>query len=119
MKISCCFLYVISKYGYPPDVKDVLKCIPEIRNLGFEYLELEGIGNEHMHGMERQRKALKQGCDDAQMEVVNFGAGMIQVDSFTPALRFVGGEPYRKSVVYGESYRIAVECDRGQHRPLL
>jgi len=143
MKISCCFLYVISKYGYPPSLDDMCTCIGEIANLGFTYLELEGIGDDHMEQVYANRKKLKTLCDGRGIKVVNFGAmlpdmvaldgkkqadalttfekaielanyfgaGMIQVDSFTPPLTFIGGEPYRKSIVYEQNYRIAVDPD--------
>lgn len=143
MKISCCFLYFISKYGYPPDIKSMLKCIGQISELGFRYLELEAIGSVHLKDVYENREVLKQACDQKQMKVVNFGAmlpdimsldegkqkkaleafhraieladyfgaQMIQVDSFTPPLKFIGTEPYKKSVVYGEHYQIAVDPD--------
>lgn len=141
MKISCCFLYFISRYGYPPTISDMCKCIDGINTLGFQYLELEGIGDGHMEEVWKNRSKLKTLCQERGMTVVNFGAmlpdmvsldkgkqkkaletfhkamelaryfnsGMIQLDSFTPPLTFVGGQPYKKEILYGQNYKIAVD----------
>lgn len=36
---------------------------------------------------------------------------MIQLDSFTPPLKFVGGQPYKKEILYAQHYKIAVDPD--------
>jgi hypothetical protein len=43
MKISCCWLYAISKYGYPPSLEDTFKVLGEMRDMGFTSVELEGV----------------------------------------------------------------------------
>ncbi len=42
MKISCCWLYAISKYGYPVPVRDIPAALVQMADLGFRYVELEG-----------------------------------------------------------------------------
>ena len=38
MKISCCWLYAISKYGYPPSIPDTYRAVEEMAALGFRHV---------------------------------------------------------------------------------
>ncbi len=49
--IVACYLYVITKYGYPPPAEDTFRYLEEYRDLGFRSLELEGIRKEHLEKM--------------------------------------------------------------------
>lgn len=42
-RISCAFLYSISKYGYPPPPEGMATYIDEMASLGFQTIEIEGI----------------------------------------------------------------------------
>jgi hypothetical protein len=48
MKICCCWLYAISKYGYPPNLENTFKVIREMKDLGFEFIELEGVREKNL-----------------------------------------------------------------------
>ena len=72
MKISCCWLYAISKYGYPPSLPDTHRALEEMASLGFTSVELEGVGEENLRAVHSEQKALKQRCDDLGLRVVNF-----------------------------------------------
>jgi len=72
MKISCCWLYAISKYGYPPSIPDTHRAVEEMAALGFRNVELEGVKEENLKAVHAERKALKQRCDDLGLTVVNF-----------------------------------------------
>lgn len=72
MKLSCCWIYAISKYGYPPTFNDTILALKDMKKLGFKYVELEGVGRENMTEMHRRRKELKAVCDDLGLKVVNF-----------------------------------------------
>lgn len=50
-RIVSCYLYVITKYGYPPPAKDSRKFLEEMKMLGFKSVELEGIREEHLSEM--------------------------------------------------------------------
>jgi len=43
MKICCCWLYAISRYGHPPSMEDTFKLIREMKEMGFKAIELEGV----------------------------------------------------------------------------
>jgi sugar phosphate isomerase/epimerase len=72
MKISCCWLYAISKYGYPPSLPDTHRALEDMAGLGFTSVELEGVREENLRAVHDERKALKQRCDDLGLRVVNF-----------------------------------------------
>jgi sugar phosphate isomerase/epimerase len=72
MKISCCWLYAISKYGYPPTLPDTYRAVEEIAALGFTAIELEGVREANLRAVHGERQELKQRCDDLGLRVVSF-----------------------------------------------
>lgn len=72
MKISCCWLYAISKYGYPPSLPDTFRVLAEMKALGFEYVELEGVRRDNLLAVYEKRRELKNFCDDQGLRVINF-----------------------------------------------
>lgn len=73
MKISCCWLYAISHYGYPVAVKDIPAALQRMAALGFHYVELEGASEgDNLLQLAAQRREIKQLCDDLGLRVVNF-----------------------------------------------
>jgi len=47
-RITCCYLYSITRYGYPPPADGTLKYLEEMAALGFKSVELEGIRDKHL-----------------------------------------------------------------------
>jgi sugar phosphate isomerase/epimerase len=72
MRISVTYLYTIFRYGYPHSVDDALKSIPEIRKLGFRYLEMEGLGAPFLRSLYKRRAELVKAAGDAGVHVHNF-----------------------------------------------
>ena len=72
MKISCCWLFAISKYGYPPSLPDTHRALEEMEVLGFKNVELEGVGEENLRAVYDARQDLKKRCEDLGLTVVNF-----------------------------------------------
>lgn len=72
MKISCCWLYAITKYGYPPSIPDTFKVLGEMKALGFEYVELEGVRRDNLLAVYEKRHELKKFCDGEGLKVINF-----------------------------------------------
>ncbi len=84
MKISISYLYVIFRYGYPHSVDDVIKALPEIRDLGFRYLEMEGLGAGHLLSVSKRRNEVRACLDDCGLHVHNFcvvDPNLVSVDS--------------------------------------
>ncbi len=46
--LTCCYLYPITKYGYPPPAEDTGRHLEEMKALGFQSVELEGIREDHL-----------------------------------------------------------------------
>ncbi len=72
MKICCCWLFAISKYGYPPSLENTLKVIQEIKEMGFEAMELEGVGEKNLFEVFENRRKIKSICESLNLRVVNF-----------------------------------------------
>ncbi len=72
MKISCCWLFAISKYGYPPSLPDTHRALEEMEALEFKNVELEGVGEENLRAMYDARHELKKRCEDLGLTIVNF-----------------------------------------------
>lgn len=54
--ICCAYLYIISRYGYPPPVQDTVAHIAEMAKAGFRLLELEGIGAANIRYLHAHRE---------------------------------------------------------------
>jgi len=72
MEISCCWIYAISKYGYPPSMGDTYKVIEEMTGMGFKNIELEGIGEKNLKEIVKDKEKLKKTIEDLGVKVVNF-----------------------------------------------
>jgi sugar phosphate isomerase/epimerase len=72
MKISCCWLFAISKYGYPPTLPNTHRALEEMEALGFKHVELEGVGEENLRAVYDARQELKKRCEDLGLTIVNF-----------------------------------------------
>src|SRR5579872_2569962 len=72
MRIGITYLYVIFRYGYPHSVRDVLRALPQIRKLGFRFLEIEGLGRAHLRAMYAHRKSVAAALEDSGLHVHNF-----------------------------------------------
>lgn len=72
MKISCCWLYAIDKYGYPPSINNSCRAFKEMAGLGFKYVELEGIRKKNMEEVAKNKEKFKRLCSDLGVEIVNF-----------------------------------------------
>jgi sugar phosphate isomerase/epimerase len=81
MKISCCWMYAIGKYGFPPRIEDMGKAIAEMAELGFEYIELEGVGYDNLNSLIDNQDFLKAQCLKSGVRVVNFAPILPQIIS--------------------------------------
>jgi len=70
--IVACYLYVITKYGYPPRVEDAQSHLEEFSRLGFRSMEMEGIREEHLKGIFTRRNELRDEADRLDLEVPVF-----------------------------------------------
>lgn len=73
-RIVCCYLYPITKYGYPPLAENTLAYLDEMHSLGFSSVELEGIRDEHLNKVYELRFDIKKKFDELKLTMPYFCA---------------------------------------------
>jgi sugar phosphate isomerase/epimerase len=86
MKIVCCWMFAIGKYGFPPSLSNMLKAIPEMAALGFDYVELEGVGFENLQAVIDNREQVRDVLRGAGVKLSNFAIILPEVVSEDPAI---------------------------------
>ena len=87
MRISCCWMYAIGRYGFPPNLDQMLRAIREMGAMGFEYIELEGVGFENLRMVIDNKEQLKGACEAASVQVVDFAPLLSEIISMDDGLR--------------------------------
>ena len=70
--LVCCYLYTISKYGYPPPAKETVNHIHEMKAIGFQSIELEGIRERHLMEIFGLRHSIQSELEQLQLSVPYF-----------------------------------------------
>lgn len=70
--ITCCYLYPITRYGYPPPAEDTPRYLDEMKAMGFQSVELEGIREEHLLAMYDRRYDVRDHLRALGLEVPYF-----------------------------------------------
>ena len=98
MKISCCWMYAIGNYGYPPSLTNMFKAIGEMAELGFEYIELEGFGYENLQQVIDNTSEFKKYCDDHGLKLSNFAVLLPDIISLDTAVQKKAFDMFRRGV---------------------
>lgn len=69
--LSMCWLYAITKYHYVPGIDEVLLAIDDAKRLGFQFMELEGVGPQ-LYTVEKNRSIIKEKCRKNDLQLVDF-----------------------------------------------
>ncbi|MDP2895058.1 MAG: sugar phosphate isomerase/epimerase [bacterium] len=141
LKVACCWLYAISKYGYPPSVPDTFAALEDMARLGFTNVELEGVRKENLLTIHSERAKLKSHSERLGLRIINFcpvlpstvsldggerkeglelfevgvecatyfGCETVQLDSFTPPLRFKGESPYKEAIKFARPFQVEID----------
>jgi sugar phosphate isomerase/epimerase len=72
MLLTACYLYTIDTYGYPPSIADGIRALEDLAGMGFRYVELEGVGEEHIRAVHAERARFKEALDRRSMRCINF-----------------------------------------------
>jgi sugar phosphate isomerase/epimerase len=72
--IVCCYLYIITQYGYPPAAQQTIQYLRQMQELGFSSVELEGIREEHLLDIYNQRRQIRETIDELELKVPYFCA---------------------------------------------
>lgn len=86
-KITCAYLYTISKYGYPPKVENTTAHIREMASLGFSSIELEGIGHANIEYLYQNQKDIVQQVQELGLEVPVFCIVLPEMSAFDHEVR--------------------------------
>ncbi|MBL4895014.1 MAG: sugar phosphate isomerase/epimerase [Emcibacter sp.] len=86
-KIVCAFLYIITRYGYPPDVEFTEDHLDEMKALGFKSVELEGIREEHLLKVYDNRHKISAKIKALDLDVPYFCAVLPGLSSMVEAER--------------------------------
>ncbi|MCS7223688.1 MAG: sugar phosphate isomerase/epimerase [Armatimonadetes bacterium] len=81
VQVGCCWLYAISRYGYPPSLSDTFQALKDMARLGFRFAELEGVGEDNLKVVYQNRHPIKNLADDLGIRIVNFCPVLPQVVS--------------------------------------
>ena len=87
MKTVCAWMYAIGKYGFPPAIADVYRAVREMREMGFAYGELEGIGYRNIEQVAAQKKEIRAAYREAGVAIANFAVLLPDVISMDPAVK--------------------------------
>ncbi len=104
MKTSCCWLYAISKYGYPPSIDNTFRVLGEMKALGFDYVELEGVRRENLLAVYKKRHELKKRCEEAAIRVINFCPVLPGSVSLNRRERMQSWELFRRAIEIAEHF---------------
>ncbi|MEQ8523423.1 sugar phosphate isomerase/epimerase [Gracilimonas sp.] len=86
-RITCAYLYTISKYGYPPPAGDTLQYLDEFKAMGFQSIELEGIREDHLNEVYELRQGISKKVKELELEVPYFCAVLPGLSSDNPKER--------------------------------
>lgn len=95
MRLNLCWLYAISKYGYPPSIENTFKVIEEASKLGFHYMELEGVREDNIKEVYKNRKEIKKVCESNGIKIMNFCPIIPELVSLDEEKRKKGFELYK------------------------
>jgi sugar phosphate isomerase/epimerase len=79
-------MFAIGKYGFPPSLPNMLKAIPEMAGLGFDYIELEGVGFDNLGAVIDNREQFRDTLRAAGVQLSNFAIILPEVVSQDPAI---------------------------------
>lgn len=95
------------------NLDEIEKCKREIRDqlnsLGLKVVNFAAIFPEIVSINERIREKGLKFLKRAAELAIYFESPMLQTDTFTPPLKFVGEAPYTGAIVYGRRYRVSVD----------
>lgn len=123
LKISCCWMYAIGHYGYPPTIQNMLKAIGEMADLGFDYIELEGFGEDNLGQVIDNTQVIKERLTDAGLKLSNFAVLLPETISLDRARQEKALDLFKRGVetaavlgspnVWIDSYAPPVEVKTG------
>ena len=92
--ISLCWLYAITKYRYVPNLEEILAAIDDAKRLGFQYMELEGVGPQ-LYTVAENKDVIKKRCEANNVKLIDFVPVLPGIMSPDPQKRRKALEDFR------------------------
>ncbi len=103
MNFLCCWLYAIDKYGFPPSISDTLSALREIKRMGFDYAELEGVSGPNLVTVYEGRHEIKKLLDEINLRVVNFVPVIPELREMDEEKKTYGRQMFEKGLAVAET----------------
>lgn len=104
MKISISYLFFIMRNGYPPAFEGDMQTFKEMHELGFHYLEMEGLGREHSDMVRKNLSAYKQVMEDYNIHIHNFCIVDPDLVSLDDAARHAAYDNFKRTAELGMNF---------------
>lgn len=124
MRVTGCWMYVINKYGFPPELGDMRKGIKELVDLGFKFVELEGVGRDNLMEVVNNRDDFLELFNDMGVKLTNFAILLTDIFSMDTSVKEDALKLFEKGVetvkyldsdfVWIDSYMPPVEIKEGK-----
>ncbi|MBO9660196.1 MAG: sugar phosphate isomerase/epimerase [Chitinophagaceae bacterium] len=115
-QITCAYLYPITLYGYPPDIRHTIAHIKEMADMGFRSVELEGIGPGNIDYLFDHQHEIKDALAQNECELPVLCLVLPQLGSADPAKRSESLQYFEKGCKVAATLGAAGVLDNG---PLL
>jgi sugar phosphate isomerase/epimerase len=106
MRIGITYLYTIFRYGYPHRIEDALRSIPEMRKLGFRFLEMEGLGPPLIRSLHKNLLSLLRVVSDSGVYVHNFCVVDPDLVSIDPVRQAHALDRFKMGMEIGEALQV-------------
>ncbi len=116
-KIICCYLYTITKYGYPPPAEQTIHHLQEMKALGFQTVELEGIREQHLLSIYDRRLEIKKQLKELNLNVPYFCVVLPGLSSADPKVSDKNLELFNKGCEIAELFGSQGVLDNGPIPP--
>jgi sugar phosphate isomerase/epimerase len=98
MKMNLAWLYAITKYGYPPPINKIFNVIDDMKNLGFNAIELEVYTSKNLLEFEEKKEEIKKYIKDLDLKVINLAAVLPELLDSNEDIRKKGIEYFKRSI---------------------
>jgi sugar phosphate isomerase/epimerase len=98
MKFLCCWLYAIDRFGFPPSIPNTLIALRKMKELGFDYAELEGVSGSNLVDVYNARFAIKEVLDEIELHVANFVPVIPELRELEETKRKYGREMFERGL---------------------
>ncbi|MEO8110241.1 MAG: sugar phosphate isomerase/epimerase family protein [Ginsengibacter sp.] len=117
-KITCAYLYPITKYGYPPDIKNTVGYIDEMKSMGFTSIELEAIGEANVDYMFEHYQLIADKLESANCSIPVFCIVLPQLGSIDVSQQTKSLELFEKGCIIAKGLGAKAVLDNGPLLPM-